>query len=130
MCEKKNVSFVRTKGGEFALRVTLNASTKKYLERINIIDRLPGIVKIYEKFSGTPPDKVDHQSRRIQWNIDSLNAGESRVFSYILYSKVGVVGRFELPPAIGVYDKEGKTFHVRSNKAFFVHEAFKRPEGE
>lgn len=124
----KKVHFVRTKGGEFALKVVLTASTKKYVENIKIIDKLPGIVKIYEKFPSYQPDKIDEKNRRIEWSIPALNPGEERVFSYIIYSRIGVVGRFELPAALAVYDKEGKTKRAFSNKAFFVNEAYRRPD--
>lgn len=120
---RKSVSFVRTKGGEFALKVTLRIKAKKYAERINITDKLPHLVNLYEKFGAVPPHKVDMHNRRLEWNIESMNKGEERVFSYIIYSsKIGVVGRFELPSAKAVYEKEGKIKHITSNRAFFINE--------
>jgi len=118
---QKRVSFVKTKGGEFALRVRLNVKAKKYVEGIQIIDRLPGVTQLYEKF-GVKPDRIDSASRRLFWNIDKLNAGEERVFSYIIYSKMKVVGRFELPAATAIFQREGKTQEVQSNRTFFASE--------
>ncbi len=115
----KRVSFVRTKGGEFALKVTLRVKAKKYTENIQVIDRLPGMTQLYEKF-GTKPDKIESSTRRLFWNIDRLNAGEERVYSYVVYSKVKVIGRFELPSATAIYQREGKTEEAFSNRTFFV----------
>ena len=37
---RKRISFVKAKGGEFALKVSIFVNAKKYIERVNIIDRL------------------------------------------------------------------------------------------
>jgi hypothetical protein len=118
---QKRVSFVKTSSGHFALKVTIRAKAKKYIEDIQIIDRLPGMTRLYEKF-GVKPDKIDAATRRLFWDIGQLNAGEERVFSYIIYSKVKVIGKFELPLATAVFEREGKTHEVLSNRAFFVAE--------
>ncbi len=118
----KNVSFVKTKGGEFALKVTLRAKSKRYLEKINIIDKIPVLVKLYEKFGAITPDKIDLENRRLEWNMESLNKDEERVFTYIIYSKIGVVGRFELPEAKATYEKEGKIKQATSNRSFYINE--------
>jgi len=117
---KKYVSHVKTKGGEFALKVTLSVKAKKDVENVSLIDRVPAIVKIYKKFGMIKPDKIDTQNRRIHWNIGDLNAGEERVFTYIVYSKVGVVGKFSLPEALAVFERDGKIHEVDSNKVFFM----------
>ena len=115
----KRVSLVKTKGGEFALRVRLHVKARKGITNVQIIDRLPGMTKLYEKF-GVKPDKIDPATRRLFWSIPRLAAGEERVFSYIVYSKVSVVGSFELPATTAVYEEDGKTHEVLSNKTFFV----------
>ena len=45
-----------------------------------------------------------------------------RVFTYIIYSKIGVVGKFELPEAKVIYEKGGKVKETTSNKSFYVNE--------
>jgi len=120
---RKTVSFVRTKGGEFALKVNLRINAKKYAERINITDKLPHLVNLYEKFGAVPPHKIDLHNRRLEWNIESINKGEERIFSYIIYSsKIGVIGRFELPSAKAVYERNGKIKEITSNRSFFINE--------
>ena len=117
---KKSVHHVKTKHGEFALKITLSLKAKKNVENVTLIDKVPAIVKIYKKFGMTKPDKIDAESRRIHWNIGDLNSGEERLFTYIVYSKVGIVGKFSLPEALAVFEKDGKIHEIKSNKVFFM----------
>lgn len=119
---RKKVSFVRTKGGEFALKISIVIKAKRFVERIKITDRLPHIVELYDKFGSIKPDFVDRKNKRLEWNIEAMNEGESRIFSYIIYSKIGVVGTFELPNAYAVYEREGELKEVYSNKSYYVNE--------
>ncbi len=119
---RKKVSFVKTRGGEFALKITLQLKAKKFIERINITDKLPPLVNLYNRFGAIAPDTIDLKNRRLEWNIESLNKDEARIFTYIIYSKIGVVGRFELPSARATYEKEGKLKNTISNRSFFINE--------
>ena len=119
---RKQVSFVKTKGGQFALKVTLRLKSKTHLDKIRIIDKMPPLVNLYEKFGSIHPDKIDLKNRRIEWDLQSLNEDEERIFSYIIYSKVGIIGRFELPEARAIYEKEGKIKYATSNRSFFINE--------
>lgn len=125
---KKKVNFVRAKGGEFALKVSVIVSARKYIERVNVIDRLPLLAKLHERFGGEMPTKVDEKNRRIEWHFDKLEAGETRIISYIIYSKVGVLGKFALPTATAIYEKEGEIHEEESNRAFFIAEQGKKIE--
>ncbi len=119
---KKKVSFVKAKGGEFALKVSIAINAKKYVERVNVIDKLPFLVEIYERFGGDQPSRIDKKNRRLEWNFEKLEAGEIRILSYIIYSKVGILGKFALPTATAVYEKDGEIHESESNRAFFVAE--------
>jgi hypothetical protein len=119
---KKRVSFVRAKGGEFALKISVAIKAKQFIERINVVDRLPLMATIHEKFGGDQPAKVDAKNKRIEWNFDKMEAGEIRFISYIIYSKIGVVGKFALPTATAIFEKDEKIHEVESNRAFFVAE--------
>ncbi len=125
---KKRVSFVRAKGGEFALKITLSVKAKEFIEKINIVDRIPAIAKLYERFGTIIPDKIDEKTKRIEWNVDGLQAGEERVFSYIIYSKIAPIGKFELPLANALYEKEGKLHEAESNKVYFITQQRRREE--
>ncbi len=118
----KKTQFVKSKGGEFALKVIVDVRAKKYVEKISIIDKYPSLLKLHNKFS-EEPSRIDEKNRRLEWNIDHMAAGERRRFSYIIYSKVGVVGTFALPKANAVYEKEGDIHESDSNRAFFVAES-------
>ncbi|MEM3074822.1 MAG: hypothetical protein QW727_02690 [Candidatus Pacearchaeota archaeon] len=118
---KKRASFVKTKGGEFALKVTLRIKAKKFMEKISIYDRIPPTTKIYEGYEHKST-KFDKNTGRIQWDIPRLGEGEERIFSYIIFSKVKIVGKFELPSAMGVYELNGKVHESQSNRTFFIYE--------
>jgi hypothetical protein len=117
----KRVSLVRTRGGEFALRVVLRVRARKTVDKLQLHDSLPGMTKLYEKF-GKQPDMIEKDSRRLVWNIGHLRRGEERVYSYVIYSKLNVVGRFELPLAHASFEKDGKHGEVYSNRAYFAME--------
>ena len=119
---RKKVSFVKTKGGQFALKINLRLKAKRFIERINIIDKLPPLVKLYERYGAIPPSKIDLENRRLEYNIEKLNKDEERIFTYIIYSKIGVVGKFELPEAKAIYEKQGKIKRTESNRSFFINE--------
>lgn len=125
---KKKVSFVRAKGGEFALKVSVIINARKFVERVNVIDRLPPLVKLHEKFGGEMPRKVDESNRRIEWHFDKLQEGETRIISYVIYSKVGVLGKFALPTTTAVYEKDGQVHEAESNHAFFIADQIKKSE--
>ena len=127
---KKKVSFVRAKGGEFALKVSILVNAKKPLERVNVIDRLPSLVNVHERFGGEQPTRIDEKNKRIEWNFESLQPGETRVLSYIIYSKVGIMGKFALPPATAVFEKDGEVHESESNRAFFISEPRKKDAEE
>ncbi len=125
---KKSVSFLRAKGGEFALKVTVVVTARKFVEKVTIVDRLPFVAKLYEKFGAERPTRVDEKSRRLEWQFDKLMPGETRVLSYIIYSKVGVLGRFALPTTRAVYQKDGRAHEAESNQAFLVTEQSRRED--
>ncbi len=119
---KKRVRFVKAKGGEFALKISIVVHAKKYVEKVNIFDRVPHLTKVYEKFGGEQPTRVSQKLNRIEWNFEKLEPGEIRRISYLIYSKIGVTGKFALPSTTAIYEKEGKLHESESNRAFFVAE--------
>jgi len=118
----KSVSPVKTKGGQFALRVKISVKAKENIQNVSLVDKIPAVVKIHEKFETLKPDKVDLKNRRIEWNFGDLNAGEERAISYIVYSTIGVVGKFALPSAVVVFEKESEIHEVESNHVYFLSE--------
>ncbi len=119
---RKSVTPVKTKGGEFALKVTLSLKARQEIQNVTLMDKIPSIVKIYKKFGIVTPSKVDAESRRIHWNLGDLEAGEERTLNYIVYSKVGIVGKFSLPRALAVFESGGNIHEIDSNNVFFMNE--------
>lgn len=119
---RKKVTFVRAKGGEFALKVSVFVNAKRHIERVNVIDRLPALVKIYERFGGEKPGRIDEKNKRLEWNFEKLEPGELRVLSYIIYSKIGIMGKFALPTATAIYERDGQIHETESNQTFFMAE--------
>ncbi len=124
---RKKISFVRAKGGEFALKVSVFVTAKKYVERVNVIDRLPALVKVHERFGAEKPTRINEKTRRIEWNFEKLEEGEIRTLTYIIYSRIGVLGKFALPTATAIYEKDGEIHETESNKAFFMAEQGREP---
>lgn len=123
---RKRVSFVRAKGGEFALKVSIFVNAKTHVERVSVIDRFPPLMKVYERFGNEKPVRIDEKIRRIEWELNDLEQGETRVLSYVVYSKVGIMGKFALPGATAIYEKDGKIHETESNRTFFVAEQRKK----
>jgi len=120
---EKSVTPVKTKTGVYALRVKLHVRAKKSVTNLSIIDKIPGVVQVYEKFdSPIKPTKVDAKNKRLQWDLGDLSADEERFFNYVVYSTVGVVGKFALPAALAVFEKDGKIHEVESGSVFFLTE--------
>lgn len=120
---KKKISLVRTKGGEFALKVSIFLEAKNPVKNVGITDRYPVIVRIHDEFGVEKPTKINVNARTVRWDFEKLDAGEKKVISYIVYSKVGVLGKFELPAAEASYAKKGRSKSANSNRAFFLSEA-------
>ncbi len=119
---------MKTKGGEFALRVMVNVKAHKNLENVSITEKIPAIVKVHENFGALKPSSVNLNYRRLQWSLGNLQAGEERTFSYVVYSKVGVVGRFSLPESVAIFEENGKISETFSNKVFFLSEQVNKVE--
>lgn len=119
---KKRVSFVKAKGGEFALKVRVSVEAKEFVENVRVIERLPPLVKMYEKFAGEFPDKISRDKKMLEWDYAYLDEGERRVMTYVVYSKVGILGKFALPGTVVRFKQNGKDKQSTSNKAYFLSE--------
>lgn len=111
---KKDVKRVKTKSGEFALRVFLSITnkTRESLKEVAILDYLPLSLKFYE-FGLTLPDKVE--GNKLYWVLGEIPAGETRSISYLCYSKIRYEGRMVMPRAKIKYLLRGKKHIKESN---------------
>ena len=119
---EKRSYFVKTKGGEFALKIKVVLKARDNVEDVRLDDWIPHITKLYEGF-GKVPDNIDEKSRRLTWKVGDMRAGEERVFSYIIYSKIKIIGSLDLPKSVAHYKHEGKILEAFSNKTLFSIEA-------
>ncbi|MEM4230510.1 MAG: hypothetical protein QXF25_01405, partial [Candidatus Pacearchaeota archaeon] len=113
---RKRTALVKTKKGEFALKVTLFIKALKTVEKVTIIESIPLLVKLYSRFGILRPDRIDEKNRRIEWDFEVLNKDEERVLSYVIYSKLGIFGRFDLPETAAFYEENGKIYETKGNK--------------
>jgi hypothetical protein len=127
---KKRVTFVKAKGGEFALKVSIVIKAKKYIEKVSVIDRLPPLVKVHERFGSEKPTRVDEKNKKLEWQYEKLEQGEVRVLTYIIFSKIGLLGKFALPRTNAIFEREGDVKEVSSNKTFFLAEAAQKEKDE
>ncbi len=118
----KSLNFVRTVGGEFGLKVTIKLKARKDISNISLIDKIPPLMKLYSGMGISEMSNIDEKNRKVEWDFKSMANGEIRVVSYIIYSKMGVLGKFALPSAAALYELNGKVKEAYSNKAFFVSE--------
>ena len=120
---KKRVTFVKSKGGEFALKVSLLIDARKQVDNLLIVERIPPLLNLYKKVFGREiPTRIDEKSKKIEWQFKRLEAGEKRMINYVIYSKLGVLGKFALPRTAGFYERDGKLHEASSNQAFFLTE--------
>jgi len=120
---KKRVTFVKSKGGEFALKISLLVDAKKQIDNLLIVERIPPLLNLYKKAFGREiPTRIDEKSKKIEWQFKRLEAGEKRMINYVIYSKLGVLGKFALPRTAGFYERDGKIHEASSNMAYFLTE--------
>jgi len=118
----KRVSKVKTKGGEFALKVNLFLKTFIDIKNVKIVDLAPmAMPNIPPKFGAIQPTRIS--GRRLEWSMDRLYKGEERIFSYIIYSKLPLIGEIDLPKALATYqDMLDRNKREYSNRIFFMAE--------
>ncbi len=125
---KKRIHFVKAKGGEFALKVSIVVNSRKHVENLRVVDRIPKLAKLYERYGGEVPTDVNKERGKLSWELGDLEAGEKRILTYVIYSKIGVLGRFALPPAVSYYQRDGDFKESSSNRAYFVADQSKDEE--
>lgn len=112
---KKKAYKVKTKGGEFALKLLIVVKNVGLeVSDAKCIDYIPKLTKIHERFGTVKPDVVTRD--RLEWNFGGLAPSEERIVSYIIYSEVMPVGAVKLPKATLSYvDATGKKHTLFSN---------------
>ncbi len=122
---KKQVTQVGTsEGGISELKVILHlkSRTRKMIESMHVIDKIPHIAEIGDEFTvGTiKPTKITKTTKKgtlVRWDIPTLDPYEERIITYKVKSKLSIIGGIVLPPALIKFEKKGgKEVRARSNR--------------
>ncbi|MCK4521292.1 MAG: hypothetical protein KAU20_01870 [Nanoarchaeota archaeon] len=121
---KSTKDIIKREGGIVQFKVVLEVKnrSKKTIENIEIIDRIPNITDFEKDVEvGTlHPSKIVNTRKGIvlRWDIDSIDRYEERVIKYRVRSRLSILGRFSLPVAIAKFkDKKGDIKRSYSNRA-------------
>ena len=108
---------VRTKSGAFATKIVLSVKNtgKTDVENVKIIDRLPPFTELVPgKFGTISPTEI--RKSTLIWNLDRLGPQEDIMFSYIVYSKLTVIGTLNIPLTYVTYiNAKGALHESKSN---------------
>ncbi|MFH0831482.1 MAG: hypothetical protein V1886_01285 [archaeon] len=119
---KKKVRRVKSKTGEFALKIMVQIRAGKDISKVVIRDRIPHLTELYERFGAVKPSRIDKAKRLIEWELPELKRGEEHILSYVLISKVAILGGYNIPNAYASFEAEGKSKHASSNRVIFLAE--------
>ncbi len=126
---KKTAVRVKTKSGLFASKIILTIKNKGgAVSNLKLIDRLPAFTELLpERFGILEPTEI--KKRSLIWEFPKLDKAEEIMFSYIVYSKVTIFGRLEVPSAIVTFvDRRADAKETFSNKVFILAEEEARQE--
>lgn len=127
----KKVARVKTKSGAFASKIIISVkNTGKPVTNVKIIDRLPAFTEILpNKFSVLTPSEI--KKRSVVWSIPQMATDEEILFSYIVYSKVNIFGKLEVPPAVVTFiDHKDNFLESQSERIFIISEEEKKDDLE
>ncbi|HIH39792.1 TPA: hypothetical protein HA219_03665 [Candidatus Woesearchaeota archaeon] len=110
--KKKAYAIHRKDTGNNEMKVVLYVKNRSFrtLEKVRVLDRLPGIHRVEEDFGpGTPEPKYrkSHEEIILDWDI-ILSPKEERIFTYKVKSALPLVGEFTLKPCVVQYGHKGK----------------------
>lgn len=120
---KKTAMRVRTKSGLFASKIMISIRNKGGpVTNLKVIDHLPAFTELLpEKFGILEPSEI--RKRSLIWEFPKIERADELMFSYIVYSKVTIFGKLEVPPALVTFiDRAGSIKEAFSNKLFILAE--------
>lgn len=122
--KKEILKIKQTPGGMSELKVLLHIKNKsgKSVHNLAVIELLPNLIYPSTQFGTLHPEKVQKGDKgvKLTWTINELLAGEERIISYTVHSKINVIGKFLLPPALVRYKNlKGRTINSKSNQLSF-----------
>ena len=119
----KKEAMILKKRSKVKVLIHVKNRTSKLVENVRIIDKLPQLTELQKEFEvGTlKPEKVIRHAREgtvIRWQLAHLEPHEERIITYLLNSKMEVIGSYKLPSTIVKFkNKKGKFVKIYSNRA-------------
>jgi len=97
----KIMKVARISKGEHTIYIYIKNNTKELLTKVRVIDHVPEIVKLSNKFEAAKPTSIKNKKGgiEIEWKIGNLNPGEERILSYKFRPILKVEGTVKLPKA-------------------------------
>lgn len=117
---RKKAIKMKTTSGIFAVKVILFLKNiSQEAKEVTLIDTIPGISHVYEKFGAAKPDKIE--GNRLTWRFGTILPGEELVVSYVIYSKTKPFGTVTLPEAVVHYlNQRDKRRYSKSNSILVI----------
>lgn len=117
----KKVLTLHTKKGDIAIMkvlINIKNTSKEKLHNVSVVDRVPNLIKAPVEFGVLKPSSVKKigDGARMVWSFHSMVPGEERVISYKVESKVYVLGKLTLPPAVVSVKRKNRKVIVRTNQ--------------
>jgi len=103
---------------EIKVLVHVKNNLKRDIENLKIVDIVPHLVKPTGEFSTLKPNKIIRGEAGIKlvWELPVLTSKEERIIGYKATTRLNIVGKLALPPAATLYESDGKTIKIRSNR--------------
>lgn len=104
---KSAVVIAAKEGGMSELKVLIEVANRsgRVVKNVIVLDKVPHIAEVIRDFEiGTMrPVKIAHDEKKgtlIKWVLEELDAGEERVITYKIRSKLSILGQMRLPVAV------------------------------
>ncbi|MBI4154564.1 hypothetical protein HY498_00565 [Candidatus Woesearchaeota archaeon] len=103
---------------EIKVLVHVKNNLKRDIENLKIVDIVPHLVKPTGEFSTLKPNKIIRGEAGIKlvWELPVLTSKEERIIGYKATTRLNIVGKLALPPAATLYESDGKTIKIKSNR--------------
>ena len=97
--------------------ITVRNKTKRPLRGISILDTVPPVIKAPAEFGIIKPKQSQqtNQGTKMLWELPELGAGQERVISYKIETKMQVLGKLKLPGAAAKLKLKKRKFVLKSS---------------
>ena len=107
---------------ELKILLRVKNRTHKEMYHVRVIDLLPRAIKLDMDFGTLKPVKIEEGSvgMRLLWELDKLDPGDERVFTYKIKTNLPIEGKFTLPAAVAqYYGRKKRVVNVKSNELVY-----------